>query len=179
MAVVFGAVACIRDDDEIRLQLHDRLQRGVAAEGNAEVAGRVEKSGLGQQRTQQAVAAGHPAAPRQRQYLVAMLRHGLSRARDRVVEPRDLGARTVGMTDEIAHLANLRLDLIEIARHGEFGEMKPLFFQQLPRRPFVEQARDDDIGPDHQDVLGARPTASDSVARHRQQRIAKRRASIG
>src|SRR5580698_1952535 len=74
-----------------------------------------------------------------------MLRHLFARARDRIVQPRDFGTSPVGMTDEIAHFAELRLDLIEIARHGEFGKMKPLLFQQLPRRSLVVKARDDDV----------------------------------
>src|ERR1700733_8299651 len=74
-----------------------------------------------------------------------MLRHRRARSRDRIVQPRDLGLRTVGVTDEIAHFANLRFDLVEIARYREFSETNPLLFQQLPRRSLVVKARDDDV----------------------------------
>src|SRR5277367_4260189 len=84
-----------------------------------------------------------------------MLRHRLARSRDRIVEPRDLGTGAVGMTDEIAHFANLRLDLVEIARHGEFSEMKPLFFQQLPRRSLVVKARDHDVRMEQKNIFRA------------------------
>ncbi len=154
-AVILGAVAGFRHQDEIRLQVHDRLQRGIAAEGDAEIAGRVEQPGLRQQRTDQAVAAGDPAAPRQRQHGIMFVRHGPARPRNRGVERCDFRRRAIGMSGDFAHLADLGFRFIEVARHGEFGEMKPLLFQQLPRRALVEQAGDDDIRPQHQHILGA------------------------
>lgn len=59
------------------------------------------------------------------------------------------------MTDHVAHLADLRFHFAKVARHGEFGEMKPLLFQKLPRRSLVELARDHDVRPEHQDVFRA------------------------
>ena len=53
------------------------------------------------------VAARHPAAPRQRQHAIMPVRHGLTRARHRRIEPRDFRRRAVGMPDEVAEVADL------------------------------------------------------------------------
>ena len=73
----------------------------------------------------------------------------------RRIEPGDFGCRAIGMSHDFTHLANLGFYFAEIARHRKFGEAKPLRFQQLPGRALVEQAGDDDIGLQHQDILGA------------------------
>ena len=165
-AVILGAVAGVRHHDEIRLQIHDRLQRGEPAEGDAKFTGCVEQSGLGQQRTQQALAAGHPAAPRQRQHPVALVRDRLARARDRGIEPGDFRRRAIRMLHDRAHLADLVLDLVERARNAELGEVKTFLLQKLARRALVEQARDHDIRPEHKYVLGAARQDAD-IGAHR------------
>ena len=48
-AVILGSVAGVRHHNEIRLQIHDPLQRGESAKGDAKLARRVEQTGLGQQ----------------------------------------------------------------------------------------------------------------------------------
>ena len=62
-AVVLGAVAGVRHDKEIRLQLHDLLQRGKAAEIDAEFAGGICQARLLEDRADKTVTARHPAAP--------------------------------------------------------------------------------------------------------------------
>jgi hypothetical protein len=81
--------------------------------------------------------------------------HGLTRPRHRGVEPDDLSLRAIGMPDDFTHLADLGFYFGEVARHRKFGEMEPVRFQQLPGRALVEQTGDDDIGLQHQDILGA------------------------
>ena len=97
-AVIFGAVAGLRHQDKIRLQADDRFQRSKSAKGDAEFAGRIEQAGFGQERTDQTVAAGDPAAARQRQHAIMLVGCGLTRAGDRGIEPGDFGARTIRMS---------------------------------------------------------------------------------
>jgi hypothetical protein len=74
--------------------------------------------------------------------------------RDRIVEPGDFGGRAIGMPD-VTHLTNLFLGLVERTRDGELGEVTAFLLQKFACRSFVEQARDDDIGPEHQYVFRA------------------------
>ena len=154
-AVVLGAVAGVRHDKEIRLQLHDLLQRGKAAEIDAEFAGGICQARLLEDRADKTVAAGHPAAPRQWQHAKMPGACELARLRNRGIEPRDFRSRPLGMTGDVAHLADLLAHLAECARHRQFDEIDAVRLQQLPRRSLVELARGDDIGLQHQNVLGA------------------------
>ncbi len=58
------------------------------------------------------------------------------------------------MLHDLAHLANLGLHFLEIARHRELGKAKAFLLQKFARRSLVKQARHNDIGPQHQYVFG-------------------------
>ena len=83
------------------------------------------------------------------------LRHRAAGTRQRSIKPRNFCRRAIGMAGDVTGLADLEFCFGEVSRHREFGEMKALGLQQLPRRTLVEQARNDDVGIYEQHVLGA------------------------
>src|SRR5690242_19527097 len=122
-AVILGALAGIGDDEEIRLQLDDVLHRDKAAEGDAKLAGGADETSLSEDRAHKTVLAGDPAAARQRQHAEMLPRRRLLRAGDGRIQPRDLGGGALGMTGEIAHLADLLTHVSERPRDREFDEV--------------------------------------------------------
>ena len=74
--------------------------------------------------------------------------------RNRRIQPLDFGGGAVGMLHEIAHLANLLLDVVQRARGIELDDAQSLLLQQLPCRALGKAPGDDDIRLQNQLVLG-------------------------
>ena len=91
---------------------------------NAEIAGRVEQPGLGQQRADQARRCRPPSRAATTATRDNACRATAWRARAIAASSRAISAAgAVGMSDDVADFANLVLHLVERARHRQFGEV--------------------------------------------------------
>jgi hypothetical protein len=79
----------------------------------------------------------------------------LARACNRRIQPDDFGRGAVRMAGDLAHLADLLPHLAKAARQRKLDEIDAVGFQEVPRRSLVVLARRDDVGLEHQNVLGA------------------------
>ena len=115
-----------------------------------------------EQRADKAVAARHPAAPRQRQHAIMPVRDGLARPRQRRIEPRDFraarsGCPTMSPTSRIWCLTSSR-----VRGTANSARCSPFAFNNSRVERLSNSAGDDDVGLEHQHVF--RPARQHRIA---------------
>ena len=155
LAVVLRAVAGLRDHEKSGFKLTIASSEAKPPKSTPRSPAALASPASAEQRADKTVAARHPAAPRQRQHAKCRSDDRAARARPsphraaRFRPPRDRDGRRCRRSRGSGPC------LVKVARHRQFGEMKPVRLQQLARRALVERAGDDDVGLEHQNVLGA------------------------